>query len=461
MFLRLFLTYLILVVLAAAAVGALILQRSDLSLDLVRQVALAVVVIAVVAALPAYVLARRFTRPLDELTTGARRLAAGDFDHKIQISGNLDLAGVARMFNSMTENLAESFRQLERDREQLRTILSGMVEGVVAIDNAQVVLFANDRAGALLEFDPAKAVGRKLWEITRQKSVREIVERALAGHEAEREELDWQGPAVKSLVVYVSRLPGPNSPGAVMVVQDTTDLRRLERLRQDFVANVSHELKTPLANIKSSVEVLMDGAVEDPNARGMFLEQIAEQADRQQMLIEDLLSLARIESGVYILDYDRVLVEDAVHACLDRHRTRAEAKGLTLDGVALAGCPADATVWVDEEGLAQMLDNLVDNAIKYTPDNGRITVRWQATPQSVQLEVEDSGIGIPARDLPRVFERFYRVDKARSREMGGTGLGLSIVKHLAQAMKGHVGVTSTVGVGTKFAVTLPRAAREE
>jgi len=460
MFLRLFLTYLLLVLLAAVAVGLLTVHRSDLTADLVRQVVLAVAAIVLVAALPAYYLARRFTRPLDELTMGARRLAEGDFDHKIQVCGNPELAGVARMFNSMTENLAESFRQLERDREQLRTILSGMVEGVVAIDNAQLVLFANDRAGALLEFDPALAVGRKLWEITRQPAVRDLVERALAGDGPHREELDWKGPAIKSLVVYVSRLPGPNSPGAVMVVQDTTDIRRLERLRQDFVANVSHELKTPLANIKSSVEVLMDGAVEDPNARGMFLEQIAEQADRQQMLIEDLLSLSRIESGVYIFEYDRVLVEDAVHGCLDRHRTRAEAKGLTLDGVALAGCPSDAAVWADEEGLAQILDNLVDNAIKYTPDNGRITVRWQAAPQSVQFEIEDSGIGIPERDLPRVFERFYRVDKARSREMGGTGLGLSIVKHLVGAMKGHVGVTSQVGTGTKFAVTLPRAVRD-
>ena len=260
MFLRLFLTYLIFVA-VAAAVGALVLPRSDFSFDVVKRVVLAVVVSAVAAAPPAYYLARRFTRPLDELTMGARRLAAGDFDHKIQISGNPELAGVARMFNSMTENLAESFRQLERDREQLRTILSGMVEGVVAFDNDQLVLFANDRAGALLEFDPVKAVGRKLWEVTRQRAVREIVERALAGGGAHREELDWKGPAVKSLVVYVSRLPGPNSPGAVMVVQDTTDIRRLERLRQEFVANVSHELKTPLANIKSSVEVLMDGAV--------------------------------------------------------------------------------------------------------------------------------------------------------------------------------------------------------
>ena len=464
MFLRLFLTYLSLVVLAVAAVGALVLRRtegSELFLELAQQVGLAMVVIALVAVIPSYLLARRFTRPLDELTEGAARLVAGEFGHQIHISRSRELAAVARMFNSMTLHLAETFHQLERDREQLRTILSGMVEGVVAIDNAQLVLFANDRAGELLEFVPGQAVGRKLWEITRQPAVRQLVDRALAGKGPHREELDWKGPTVKSLVVYVARLPGPNSPGAVIVLQDTTDIRRLERLRQDFVANVSHELKTPLANIKSSVEVLMDGAVEDPNARGLFLEQIAEQADRQQALIEDLLSLARIEAGEYRLEYDPVKVEDAVHACLDRHRTRAEAKGLTLDGVALAGSPADLAVWADEEGLAQILDNLVDNAIKYTPDNGRITVRWQAAPDSVLVEVEDTGIGIPERDRPRVFERFYRVDKARSREMGGTGLGLAIVKHLVQAMKGAVKVTSTVGLGTTFAVTLPRAEREE
>ena len=464
MFIRLFLTYLLLVILAVAAVGVLILQRSDgsaLFFELGKQVVAAVVVIAFVAVIPAYILARRFTRPLDELTTGARRLASGEFDHKIHVPGGRELSTLARVFNTMTDHLAGTFRQLERDREQLRTILSGMVEGVVAIDNDQVVLFANDRAGALLDFVPGQAVNRKFWEVARQRAVRELVERALAGDGPHREELDWKGPTVKSLVVYVARLPGPDSVGAVMVLQDTTDLRRLERLRQDFVANVSHELKTPLANIKSSVEVLMDGAVEDPNARGMFLEQIAEQADRQQMLIEDLLSLARIESVENGLAYESVLVEDAVHACLDRHRTRAEAKGLTLEGVAPADSPAKLALWADEEGLAQLLDNLVDNAIKYTPDHGRISVRWQAAADDVLFEVEDSGIGIPARDLPRVFERFYRVDKARSREMGGTGLGLAIVKHLVQAMKGHVRVASTVGTGTVFTVTLPRAKRDD
>jgi two-component system phosphate regulon sensor histidine kinase PhoR len=461
MFLRLFVTYLLLVVLAVAAVGLVVLRRAD-GIDLIRDLAgeviPAAVALTLLAVLPAYLMARRLTRPLLELTAGTRRIADGDFVHKFPVAGSGELTDLARTFNDMTDRLAATFEQLDRDREQLRAILSGMVEGVVAIDPRQRVLFANDRAGQLLDFTPAVAVGRKLWDVTRQRAVRELVERALATDAPQRQELDWKGGAEKFIAVYVSRLPGPDSPGAVMVLHDTTDLRRLERMRADFVANVSHELKTPLANIKSSVEVLMDGAVEDAAIRGNFLSEIAEQADRQQTLIEDLLSLARIESTETGLAVEAVNVEEAVHACLDRHRTRAEAKRQRLDGVALAGVSPALAVWVDEEGLAQILDNLVDNAIKYTPPGGRITVRWKAVEEAVILEVEDTGLGIPERDQPRVFERFYRVDKARSRLMGGTGLGLAIVKHLAQAMHGTVEVTSQVDVGSTFRVTLPRTA---
>jgi two-component system phosphate regulon sensor histidine kinase PhoR len=458
MFWRLFLSYLVLVTTAVLVVGALVIQRAEqVFWDLARDVTTSVGLIVVLAVPFAYYLARRFTRPLEELTVGARRLAERDFDHQIHVDGSREVRELARTLNAMSQRLAKAFAEVGHEKEQLLTILSGMVEGVVAFDSQQRVLFANDRAAQLLEFAPDQAVGRKLWEVTRQRAVHEVAEKALRGQGPQREELDWKGPTVKSLAVYVSRLPGPPPAGAVMVLHDTTELRRLERLRQDFVANVSHELKTPLANIKSSVEVLLDGAVEDVASRGMFLTQIDEQAGRLDALVADLLSLARLEGGDAGLEPEALPVEDAVHACLDRHRTRAEAKRLTLDGVALGGCPPDLAVWADEEGLAQVLDNLVDNAIKYTPAGGRVTARWEAGPRQVCVEVADTGIGIPERDQPRVFERFYRVDKARSRELGGTGLGLAIVKHLTQAMKGTVRVTSEVGVGTTFRVCLPRA----
>jgi len=464
MFIRLLLTYLLLVVTSVGLIGLLILRQNSgerIFAELAWEVIGGGLLIVLLAIVPAYLFARRFTRPLYELTAGAARLAEGDFTQKIQVAGGHEMNTLARTFNTMTDHLAASFAEIELDREQLRIILSGLIEGVVAIDENQRVLFANERAAQMLEFDRKLAVGRKLWEITRQRAVREIVERALAGDEPQRQELDWKGLGDRRFALYVSRLAGASTGGAVLVLHDTTEIRRLERIRQDFVANVSHELKTPLSNIKSSVEVLMDGAAEEPAARDMFLAQIDDQSVRLEALIQDLLSLARIESGGVGLECESVLVEDAIHACLDRHRTRAEAKGHTLNAVALGGVPANLAVWVDEEALAQLLDNLVDNAIKYTPEDGRITVRWQPAGSDVYLEVEDSGLGIPEADLPRIFERFYRVDKARSREMGGTGLGLAIVKHLVQAMKGTIKVASEVGIGTKFSVTLPQATMME
>jgi two-component system phosphate regulon sensor histidine kinase PhoR len=465
MFWRLLATYLILVTGSVGLVGVLILRQnegSELFRTLAWEVVAAVGSIVVLAMAPAYLFARRFTRPLEQLTDGANRLASGDFSQQIQTRGAGELKTLARAFNAMTAQLATSFEEIAREREQLRIILSGMIEGVVAIDDSQRVLFANDRAGIILEFDSKQAVGRKLWELTRQRAVREMVEKALAGDEPQRQEVEWKGPGDRRFALYVSRLSDPtSSSGAVLVLHDTTELRKLERMRQDFVTNVSHELKTPLANIKSSVETLLDGAAEEPASRSMFLAEIDQQSVRLEALIQDLLSLARIESGEMGLEFEAVRIEDAVHACLDRHRTRAEAKGLTLNAVSFGGTPSHLAAWVDEEGLAQILDNLVDNAIKYTPDHGRITVRWRVVASDVIFEVEDTGYGIPQDDLPRIFERFYRVDKARSREMGGTGLGLAIVKHLAQAMKGSIHVESCLGQWTKFTVKLPTASPNE
>jgi two-component system phosphate regulon sensor histidine kinase PhoR len=224
-------------------------------------------------------------------------------------------------------------------------------------------------------------------------------------------------------------------------------------LRREFVANVSHELKTPLAVMKACVETLQDGAVDDPAIRGSFLQQIADGADRLHALILDLLSLARIESGEELLEYEAVPVGDAVRACLDRQQPRADAKRMTLETISP---PAPLDVWADDEALGQILDNLLDNAVKYTQAGGTVRVRWFEKESEVCLRVEDNGPGIPERDLSRIFERFYRVDRARSRELGGTGLGLSIVKHLTQAMHGTVTASSKVGEGSTFVICLPK-----
>jgi two-component system phosphate regulon sensor histidine kinase PhoR len=227
----------------------------------------------------------------------------------------------------------------------------------------------------------------------------------------------------------------------------------LERLRQEFTSNVSHELKTPLSVIKACTESLIDGAADDLVMRREFLQQIDEQADRLHALILDLISLGRIETGKEVLTFDALDLQRVVVDCLDRHRPRSASHGLTLT---LEATPAaDFTVLADQEAVEQILDNLVDNAIKYTPSGGHINVRLARIGEQIRLDVMDTGIGIPERDLPRIFERFYRVDKARSRQLGGTGLGLSIVKHLVQLHQGAVDAVSSVGFGSTFTVTLP------
>jgi two-component system phosphate regulon sensor histidine kinase PhoR len=454
--------------------------------DLRRLIWTAVVLTALGAMAVAFWLARRITRPLADLTRGAERVAAGGYGHKVFVGGHDELGILSRTFNHMSERLAEQFAQLDADRQQLRAILSGMVEGVVALDAEQRVLFANDRAVQLLQLDGQPVVGRKLWEVSRRRALQKVVRRALTDVETCQEELTWEGQPPRNLTVHATRLQGTPARGAVLVLHDTSELRRLERLRQEFVANVSHELKTPLSVIQACVETLLDGAVEDPAHRGGFLEQIADQANRLHSLILDLISLGRIESGAEAFAFEPVPLAETVAACLERHRARAEGKGQTLEAAppsadketrrggdketetadaacSLSPClplslsPCHSVVaWADQEAVGQIIDNLVDNALKYTPAGGRIRVHWRAEGDQVVLEVEDTGIGIPERDLPRIFERFYRVDKARSRELGGTGLGLSIVKHLVQALHGSVRATSRLGEGTTFHVRLPR-----
>ena len=450
MILREYAVYALLVILTVGVAAILLFPATSLG---------AICLVAALAGAAALVAINDFRRRRERVVRDAaeavRRLAAGKFSQRFYAGGSPELTDLARATNAAAEALADRIARLEAERRQLAAILGGMVEGVVALDARQTVLFANDRAGELLGFSPTQMVERRFWEVVRHRRLQEIVVAALGGPEPIREELEWPGPAVRSVALYAARLGEPN-PGVVLVLHDTTELRRLERVRQEFVANVSHELKTPLAVIKACAETLIDGAAADVAARGGFLSQIDEQADRLHNLILDLLSLARIESGTAALEVRAVALDAVVGGCLDRHRPRADAKGQRLEACPPSG-PSIA-VSGDEEALDTILENLVDNALKYTPAGGRVAVRWSATEGQACVEVEDTGVGIPERDQPRLFERFYRVDKARARELGGTGLGLSIVKHLVHAMGGEVGVRSSVGRGTTFTIKLPLAA---
>src|SRR5262245_25802336 len=323
MFLRLLLAFVAFGVLTSALVGVVILQRTSGERSTITSDILAIALLAAALAIgPAWIFARSFVRPFREIRSGAERIARGEYGHRVQGGAWRDSRELARSFNEMSSRLAEQIDRLDAERQQLRAILGGMVEGVVAVGPGQRVLFANEAAGRMLEFDPATAVGRPLYELSRQPSLQGLIERARKMGDVQREELEFTKPA-QHLTVHVAPLFTGDDAGAVLVLNDTSELRRLERLRQDFVANVSHELKTPLTIVKACTETLLDGAAEDPGARGQFLQQIFDQAERLHALILDLLSLARVESGEEALDFHAVSVRGAIATCLDRHRPRA------------------------------------------------------------------------------------------------------------------------------------------
>ena len=401
---------------------------------------------------------RRRNRALGDLNRGLDDVIAGWRARPIQVLPSGGLGRVVRTFNRLIPRLEARLATLEADRGLLGAVLGGMTEGVIAIDARRRLLFANEAAERLFGLG-TDSVGRLVAELIRNPKVQEAVDATLSRKIPHPIELEVAGPdsrplvAPRTLALQGTPLPGSPNPGAVLVFHDVTDLRRLERMRQDFVANASHELKTPLAAIKAYTETLIDGALHDDEVNVRFLGQIDEQADRLNRLILDLLSLARLESGQDLFHHDPLPFSSTVHKIAETHRERARSRDLAFS-VDLPD--SDAWVRADEEALRQILDNLIDNAIKYTPEGGRIAITGVSEPGRVVVNVADSGIGIPRDDLPRVFERFYRVDKARSRELGGTGLGLSIVKHLVQSLGGQVAVESRPGLGTTFRVVLPR-----
>ena len=407
----------------------------------------------------------RWSRLALEVAGGLETLGRGGRAHFVRADAAGAFGRLVRAFNAASADVQTRLDGLERDRQQLLVVLEAMAEAVIAVDARHRLLFANAGANRLFGLDRT-SVGRLLPELIRSPRVHEAIEATLRlnapqSYKAELvlagREAAIRGQSLeRHLAVRGSPLPGLPAPGVVLVFHDVTDLRRLERMRQDFVANASHELKTPLASIKAYTETLLDWALHDDSVNVRFLERIDEQAERLNQLILDLLSLARLESGQEVFNHQPLDLVPVLEACVEAHRGRAAAKNLDLrlDPSELG---EGTLVQADEEAVREIADNLIDNAIKYTPDDGSVHVRCSLQDDDVQVEIADTGIGIPREDLPRIFERFYRVDKARSRALGGTGLGLSIVKHLVQSIGGRIDVTSRLGSGTKFTVRFPRA----
>ncbi len=392
---------------------------------------------------------RRFTERVVSLKSFLARVAEGDYRPEPGAESGDELAELQGSLNDSVERLHQSMRFLEDERNQSAAILSSMSVGVAVVDREDRIRYSNPafrRAlhwGGELSFE-----GRRLVEVTRQSEILAMVQGVRKGGERMEAEIATAGLKPRTFLV---RAAPAGETGAVLVVLDITEIRRLERVRRDFVANVSHELRTPLTAIQGFAETLLRGALDEPENSRRFVEIIRDHAWRLARLTEDLLKLSRIEAGKLELELRPISVSSVVEQCAETARLKLTEKNQSLS-VSVEDPPPLAMA--DSHALLDVLRNLLDNAIQYTPEAGHVAIRVSLASGEVRIAVEDDGIGIPASSHDRIFERFYRVDPARSRKVGGTGLGLSISKHLIDSMGGRIELESQLGRGSSFTVVL-------
>ena len=443
---------------------ALPLSEVDTSVDeLQRKVAGASLLILLFGGVISLVYFRHLAARIERLTHFAHRIAEGDFRPLPGENPHDELADLARALNETAGRMDQTIRSLSGERNRSSAILRSMVEGVAVIDAHERLVFSNRAFLEGLNLDPASTEGRPVIEVVRNSDLLGLMRRALLGEEGLRTDMAVGIVQQRTFSITAtpiqaresgSSLNGGEPSGAVVVLHDVTELRRLERVRQDFVANVSHEFKTPLTAIQGFAETLLAGALEDPEHNRRFLEIIRDHAARLATLTNDLLKLARIEAGKLEVDFGPVNLPDVVERCVETALLKASRKQISLETEVPPGLPA---VRGDASLLRDVVQNLLDNAVQYTPAGGRIKLSATAAAREAVVTVEDTGIGIPLADQERIFERFYRVDAGRSREAGGTGLGLSIARHIIDAHGGRLWVESEVGHGSRFSFSLALA----
>jgi two-component system phosphate regulon sensor histidine kinase PhoR len=426
-----------------------------------RNLALAFGIAFVIALILSVWLARSITQPLSNIAMAAQQLAKGDHAVRLRTGSRDEVGLLADTLNHMTDQLKSKIDELSEDRAQLLAMLTSMVEGVMVLDCRGRVLQVNPALERMFDVTRIEARGHPCSDVFRHPQLDTLVSTVLTKRISEEDEILLH-PNGRCLHIEasVTACDRENEACAVLVFHDVTDLRRLENIRKDFVANVSHELRTPLTSIKGYIEALLDGAKDDPDISTKFLDIILKQSDRLNLILEDLLQLSKIESGQVLFKREPLHIRRVIERTLAMIKPLADKKGHRLVSFVEDDLP---TVLGDEERLTQVMSNLLDNAVKYTPEKGTITVavhpvsdnaEQPALVTAVELSVTDTGIGIPELDRPRVFERFYRVDKARSRELGGTGLGLAIVRHIVEGQGGRVWVEANTPTGSRFVVRI-------
>lgn len=420
-----------------------------------KRIFLGGVIVALCVAGVCLIISRRIARPIEQMEQTAQRYARGELDVSVPIPNAMELAALANSMNEMARQLQDRIETVTEQRNELEAVLSSMVEGVLAVDNQGNVMTINKSAAQLLYVTPQKIQGHSIYGIVRNVELNRFIEKTLQSEQTTEAQITLPVQGGRYLHLHgasISDVHGKKN-GAVIVLNDMTHMRRLENLRRDFVANVSHELKTPVTSIKGFVETLREGGLGDKEQAQKFLDIIAKQSDRLNAIIEDLLSLSRIEEGTEKgrITLHREKLKPTVESALELTQIRAQKKKVEI----VITDPKEIEAEIDAALIEQALVNLIDNAIKYSTEGNRIEVIICREDGYVTISVKDNGCGIDREHLSRLFERFYVVDKARSRKLGGTGLGLAIVKHIAVAHGGRVSVESTLKQGSTFTIHLP------
>ncbi len=408
----------------------------------------------VLSILFSFLLSRSVSKRIRVLTSAAYRYMQGNLETKIPLGSQDELEALARAMNQMAATIQLRFSDLEKERSKFAAVLSHMTEAVIAVNRKHEIVIFNLSAERIFGISRDRALGRPLIEVIRNQKLDEMMVTAVKEHGLVAEDIEWIQNETKILRVHAIGIAHVEDEIAgILVITEITEIRRLENMRKEFVANVSHELKTPLTSILGFVETLLAGALKEPQHAEKFLRNIEEDALRLKSLINDLLDLSRIESHQSPLNIEELNLSEEIEKAIHSFRDRFKSKGIHLENLLER---SEMKVRADALHLHQILVNLIDNAIKFNQPEGNIQISAESSDQGVKIWVKDSGIGIPAQDVPRIFERFFRVDKARSREMGGTGLGLAIVKHIVEAHGGSVFCESELGIGSKFVFTLPQ-----
>ncbi|TEB05806.1 Alkaline phosphatase synthesis sensor protein PhoR [Pelotomaculum schinkii] len=404
----------------------------------------------------ALIMYARLISPLEEMASIAQDMARGNLEQEIRIFAQDEIGDLARSINYMARQLKTNIDDIIAEKNRIQAILASMADGVIAMDPWGRVILVNPVVEKLFGITQEASRGKNILRIIRNNELEKMINHALETGQPIDKLVEIQTP--DPFIFYVNVTPlkngGAEQGGLVAVLKDITERKRVEEMRSDFVANVSHELRTPLTSIRGFAETLLDGAVEDPKVARPFLEIINTETERLSRLIDELLNLSKIEDKKTIPNWQTLNISNLIDRAVTILKPRAIEKEITIDVEASETIPVFEG---DADMMCQVLINLIDNSISYTQSGGEIHIRASAGAHELKVDVQDNGIGIPQESLHRVFERFYRVDKARSREHGGTGLGLSIVKHIIDAHHGTVQVESNLGVGSTFSFVLPLA----